>query len=405
MNTKIQANPYIVKENPNEDKLSNTLTGEKILCGEKIIELILFLKEPKDLASIEGKFEEIKEELPQLIQTLLLKKFLFEEDKIEDSITTITPCNPHLYNLPYLSKSKKQQLIDKAIVFVGVPLGIGNKSNSSSSLYPNSFRNYLAKYGLKLDKESFLNFKAFNSEFENVKMLKDEGRLFDLGNVFFDLNESPTFCYQKIETIARGLFKEATSQLPFFIGGDHSISFPIIKAAIDQYGDDLCVIHFDAHTDTYDSPYSQIKHNQKIHHHGNFLTKCFESGLRHAYQFGIRGIVNCNHKENIHQSIFWCNELKNLIKENDSFSSLPKNKKYYVTFDFDVLDPLCFSGTTTPVIDGLTLNECAKLIELVLKDKEIIGIDIVELYTDKGELNQTHQIANYIILQLLNVLV
>jgi agmatinase len=309
-----------------------------------------------------------------------------------------------LYNLPYLSKSKQVQLGNKAVVFVGIPLGIGNKSNSTSSLFPNSFRNYLAKYGIKLDKESFLNFKAFNSEFENLKIITAEERLFDLGNIFFDLNESPTFCYQKIETIARGLFKESASQRPFFIGGDHSISFPLIKAAIDLYGDDLCVIHFDAHTDTYDSAYSQIKHNQKIHHHGNFLTKCFESGLQHAYQFGIRGIVNCNQKENKHQSIFWCNELKKLIKENDSFSSLPKNKKYYVTFDFDVLDPLYFNGTTTPVIDGLTLDECARLIELVLKDKEIIGMDIVELYTDKGELITTHQVANYIILQLLNVL-
>jgi agmatinase len=58
MDTKIQANPYVVKENPNEDKLSNTLTGEKLLCGEKIIELISFLREPKDLSAIEEKFED-----------------------------------------------------------------------------------------------------------------------------------------------------------------------------------------------------------------------------------------------------------------------------------------------------------------------------------------------------------
>ncbi|RTY89356.1 arginase family protein [Flavobacterium sp. GT3R68] len=406
MESKIQTNPYIVFDSSTEDKLSNTLTGEKILCGEKIIELIKFLREPKEFEIIEEKFCEIKDELPQLIHTLLAKKFLFRHSESEDTVTTITPCTPHLFNLPFLSKQKLQTLTEKAIVFIGVPLGMGNKTNTSASYYPNSLRNYTEKYSVKLNKESFFNSKAIGSanEFLSLEKLKRDGRLFDNGNIFFDSNESSTFCYHKIEKISKTIFEDTADKIPFFIGGDHSISYPIIKSALEVFGDDLCVIHFDAHTDTYDSPYSKIKHDQKTHHHGNFLTKCFEAGLKQAYQFGIRGLVNCNQEKNEFQTIYWCNEVKQLIKEKHGFDELPKDKKYYVTFDFDVLDPQFFKGTTTPVMNGFTLEECSYLIKTVLKDKDIIGLDVVELYTDKDELELTHQVASQFIFNLLNAI-
>jgi agmatinase len=406
MESKIQANPYIFKDSSTEDKLSNKLTGETILCGETIIELINFLKEPKEFNLIEEKFYEIKDELPQLIHTLLAKKFLFKENDVEDSVTAIRPCAPHLFNLPFLSKQKLHNLNKKAIVFVGVPFGMGNKINTTSAYYPNSLRNYTQKYRIKLDRDSVFNTNAigFDNEFQTLKQIKEEGRLFDNGNIFFDSNESLTFCYDKIGKISKVLFEDSANQIPFFIGGDHSISYPIIKSALEKFGDDLCVIHFDAHTDTYDSPYSKINHHKKNHHHGNFLTECFKAGLKQVYQFGIRGLVNCNQDENEFQTIYWCNQTKKLIQENHAFDELPKNKKYYVTFDFDVLDPQFFNGTSTPVINGFTLEECTSLIKLVLKDKEVIGLDVVELYTDKNDLELTHQVASQFIFNLLNAI-
>lgn len=407
MGVMIQTNPYVIIDNSNSDKLSNKLTGEKILCGEKIIELINFLKGPKSYVDIEAAFFDIKDELPQLIDALLAKKFLLKPGQLEEAVTTISPCTPHLFNLPFLAKNRKQASKDKNVVFVGVPLGIGNKSNNSSSTYPNALRNYTDKYGIKLNRESSFNPKSvgLSKEFEGLKKLIDEGRLFDIGNMFFDMNESPEFCYEKIATLAKGLYKDGDTQIPFFLGGDHSISYPLIKSAVETFGDDLCVIHFDAHTDTYGSPYHQIKHHRKIHHHGNFLTKCFEAGLKHAYQFGIRGLVNSNQSgNNEFQTIYWSSETKELIKANHLFDELPKDKKYYVTFDFDVLDPLFFKGTTTPVINGFSLEECQYLIKTVLQDRQVIGLDIVELYTNVDDLTMTHQIAAQFIFNLLNAI-
>ncbi len=407
MNSIIQTNPYVLVDSEAKDKLSNKLTGEKILCGDKIIELVNFLKAPRAYESIEQEFSEIKEQLPQVIDALLAKKFLLKPDQLEEAVTTITPCTPHLFNLPFFSKSKKNEINDKGIVFVGVPLGIGNKTNQTASYYPNALRNYSEKYGIKLNAGSNFNVKSFGpkNNYQNLQTLIDEGRLFDIGNMFFDLNESPDFCYEKVESIASDLFKESEKQIPFFVGGDHSISYPLIKAAVDEFGNDLCVIHFDAHTDTYGSPYNQIKHGKKIHHHGNFLTKCFENGLKHAYQFGIRGMVNSNQSDTSEfQTIYWSGETKELIKSGHLFEELPKDKKYYVTFDFDVLDPLFFAGTTTPVINGFTLEECQYLINHVIKGRDIVGVDVVELYTDKGEIGVTHQIAIQFILDLLNAI-
>lgn len=407
MESKIQINPYVLIEGSNKDKLSNKLTGEKVLCGEKIIEIVKFLREPKDFEEVEEKFHDTKDELSQLLNTLIEKKFIFEIDRSEEVVTTIFPCNPHLFNLPYPSKDKIKALKKKGVAFIGVPLGIGNQSNNSSSTFPNSIRNYTEKYGIRLDSESFFNINSFGNTDEYITLLdlKSQGRLFDMGNMFFDRNESSMFCYEKISKISKNIFNESSNLIPFFIGGDHSISYPIIQSAIEKYGDDLCVLHFDAHTDTYNSVYNKINHQKKVHHHGNFLSKCFEDGLRHAYQFGIRGTANCNQKTGNKQTIYWASETKKLIKDGYTFEELPKDKKYYITFDFDVLDPLFFSGTTTPVINGFTIEECQYLIENILKDKTIIGADIVELYPNTGNLHITHQMACQFIFNLLNGIV
>ncbi|PTT27092.1 hypothetical protein DBR28_17450, partial [Chryseobacterium sp. HMWF028] len=307
---------------------------------------------------------------------------------------------PHLFNLPY--RSIDASLDKKSVGFIGIPLGIGNKENINSSLLANVLRSYTKKYGLDLSAASLVESNVFGGTTEDYQVLLGKikgGEIFDYGNIFFNTQESPNFMYEKIYRIAQKTF-DRENLIPFFIGGDHSISYPLIKAAIDKYGDDLCVLHFDAHTDTYTSDYDKIKNIDTIHHHGNFMTKCFEDGLKHAFQFGIRGIVNNRQKSNENRTIIWAHEVKRIIKNSELFKDIPAGKKYYITFDFDVLDPVYFSNTSTPVINGLTYEECKETFNTLLAGKEIIGCDIVEVYPNGNDL--ASQIVCQVIFDLMN---
>ncbi|AZA47701.1 arginase family protein [Chryseobacterium carnipullorum] len=396
MNT-LHTNPYVHKE---ENKLVNSITGEKLLCGDRIFEIIDFLKIPKPYRELEERFEDINEDLGGILKTLAAKSYIVLDNNYKDTVTQITPHTPHLFNLPY--KSIAAPLDKKSFGFIGVPLGIGNKENIQSSQLANSLRAYTKKYGLDLSATSQIKPDVFGGTEEDYHQLMTaikQGEIFDYGNIFFNTHESPGFMYEKIYEISRTCFSTC-NLVPFFIGGDHSISYPLIKGAIDKYGDDLCVLHFDAHTDTYTSSYDNIKNTDTVHHHGNFMTKCFDDGLKHAFQFGIRGIVNNRQTSNENRTIIWAHEIKKALKNNLSLANLPAGKKFYVTFDFDVLDPAYFNNTSTPVINGLTFEECQQLIRNVLTDRDIVGCDIVEVYPDSND--QSPQIVCQMIFDLIN---
>lgn len=405
MSSVFQINPYVLIDKEDQRKLVNTVTGEKLLVGDKIIEIVQFLQNAKSEKEMLQKFPDIGEDLTGILDTLTHKKYLIKDNAFDKAITAIKPYTPHLFNLPYLTESKAAKITSKPVGFVGVPLGVGNRSNYSSSEFPNSLRAFSSKYNINLGPGAVLETEALGGKERYIalfELIKNK-RLYDLGNVFFDSKESPNFMYEKTYNLSKQLFDQ-DKVTPFFIGGDHSVSAPVIKAAIEKYGDDLCVLHFDAHTDTYSSTYDKIKHHNEVHHHGNFMSKCFEFGLKHAYQFGIRGLVNFNQKSNENQSIYWAHKLIEQIENEHTFEELPKDKKYYVTFDFDIIDPIYFKGTTTPVINGLSTSQCKQLILSTLKNKEIIGVDIVELYVDAPEAEINKQIACEIIFELLNVI-
>lgn len=405
MSSVYQINPYVLIDKEDQHKIVNTVTGEKLLVGDKIIEITEFLQHPKSMHELLQQFPDIAADLSGILDTLTHKKYLIKDNAFDIAITAIKPYTPHLFNLPYLSESKTAHYTSKPIGFIGVPLGVGNRSNHSSSEFPNSLRAFSNKYNINLGPEAVFETNALGEKerYSHLLELIKNKRLFDLGNVFFDSKESPNFMYEKTYQLSKKLFDQ-DKIIPFFIGGDHSMSAPVIKAAIEKYGNDLCVLHFDAHTDTYSSTYDKIKHPHEVHHHGNFMSKCFASGLKHAYQFGIRGLVNFSQKSNKNRSIYWAHKLVELIKNKHPFEELPKDKKYYITFDFDILDPVYFKGTTTPVINGLSVDQCKELLWTTLKNKAIIGVDIVELYTDTPEQEINKQIACEIIFELLNAI-
>lgn len=171
-----------------------------------------------------------------------------------------------------------------------------------------------------------------------------------------------------IRNAAREVFKDGKK--PLFIGGEHLISVPIIEEAYNKYGDEMTVLHFDAHTDLREEFFGEE------YSHANVLRLAARYVKPiNIYHFGIRSGIREEFqyaKEYGHLFLFdVLDPLKSVL--NDL-----KNKPIYVTLDIDVMDPAFAPGTGTPEPGGVNSREMLNAIHL-MKELNVIGFDLVEV--------------------------
>ncbi|MFI3231601.1 MAG: agmatinase [bacterium] len=170
-----------------------------------------------------------------------------------------------------------------------------------------------------------------------------------------------------IQSFSKKVFEN--NKVPIMIGGEHLVSLPAIKEAFNKYPD-LCIIHFDAHTDLREDYLGE-----KLTHSGVFKRVWDFLGDNTIYQFGIRSGTK--------EEFYWSKEGHTYINKFnfntlDDISLKLKDKPIYLSIDLDVLDPSIMSGTGTTEAGGVTFNELIDALKIV-SDLNIIGADIVEL--------------------------
>lgn len=205
-----------------------------------------------------------------------------------------------------------------------------------------------------------------------------EGKVYqDLGDMSF-LNSDPHSGYLAIKKKIKQHL--TTNDKIITLGGDHSISYPLIEAYASVYPK-LHVLHLDAHADLYenfdDNPYS----------HASPFARLMEKNIPGSLtQVGIRTL-------NTHQSYqvkrYHCKliEMKDFTLEfvNELQSPL------YVSLDLDVLDPAYAPGLSHHEPGGLTTRDLIKIIQTI--PVPIIGADIVELNPNRDVNNMTAMVA------------
>lgn len=164
------------------------------------------------------------------------------------------------------------------------------------------------------------------------------------------------------------------------LGGDHSISFPVIEAFAKKY-DKLNVLHLDAHSDLYDN------FNNNPFSHASPFARLMEKGLLNSLtQVGIR-TLNTHQREQANRFGVKVIDMKNFTK---NFTLLLK-RPLYISLDLDVLDPSFAPGVSHHEPGGMTSRQ---LIEIIQQIKTpIIGADIVELNPSRDINNMTAMVA------------
>ena len=163
------------------------------------------------------------------------------------------------------------------------------------------------------------------------------------------------------------------------IGGEHSISAPVIRAHAEKYSN-LSILQIDAHADlrdTYDgTPYS----------HASIMARVVKDLHIPAVQVGIRSISvdEARVVDQLPTRIFWA---KDIVGRDDwwdeAVDGLTEN--VYLTIDIDGLDPSLVSATGTPEPGGLGWYETIGLIRTLARRRNIIGMDLTEYSYVKGQ--------------------
>lgn len=186
----------------------------------------------------------------------------------------------------------------------------------------------------------------------------------------FDFNNTPRAVLQTIQNITN--MSLAYNALPILLGGEHTISFGALSALYNKFGH-FGIVHFDAHADLR-SQYDGTKYS----HACVFNRALSELGLE-LVQIGVRDLcleeVEFRKKYNI-----TCHDAENLVEHGLPLRPLPENfpQLIYISFDVDALDPSIMPATGTPVPGGLNWYDTLKLLNSCVKNRTVIGFDVVE---------------------------
>ncbi len=373
--------------------LVNEVTLDQFLIKEDLKEIVSSFKTG---AEIEHYLQDPKTK--EECQFLIKKGILIDEETYRYETYSFQVPNETYYSLKPINEEEDNT---QTIAFVGIPFGRGNTTDSRTSAFPTLFRKFSRSISLT-NATNFLS-HPIGSVIEeqnstNLQKLIASGKMRDMGNLFIHPFESSAKAYDKIEKTYHSIFKRKIK--PFSLGGDHSITYPILKA-LSQNTEEFNVIHFDAHTDIYNGKFLDINDEFDFFHHGNFVTKSLElSSLKKYIMIGLRGKPTGVLDEKV--NYYDVNKVKKILKNPEAFD-LGITGKTYITFDIDVLDPIYAPGTATPIPFGLTPFEVVSLFEICFKNIEIIGMDFVEVNPELDNKNKaTMHMAMNLILALLS---
>lgn len=207
-------------------------------------------------------------------------------------------------------------------------------------------------------------------------------RMVDAGDVDVRLDAAVT--RQRTTAHARSIIDRGL--LLASIGGDHSISFPLL-AGFEKY-QPLTVVLLDAHLDYRDKSMDMEFSNNSPFRRAHELPF-----IKRIVTIGVRGIKSTDRE--------YCESLEhgNLIVPMDRVhdegiaavvNEMGELGNYYLSVDIDALDPSIAPGTESPEADGLTFRQAKQLLHGIARHGKLVGLDLVEVnpYLDHAELTQ-----------------
>jgi guanidinobutyrase len=249
------------------------------------------------------------------------------------------------------------------VAFVGVPMDIGASWRSGTRFGPKAIRAESAMLRP-------YNMGTGAAPFDGLQCA-------DIGDVAintFDLKDSVLRITKAYDAIL------ASGALPMTMGGDHTLTLPILRAIAKKHGP-VALVHVDAHADINDHMFGEAIA------HGTPFRRAYEESLinpKKVWQIGLRGTGYTSEDFNeargwgfnvVQAEEIWQQPLGPLAER---VKAQIGDTPVYITYDIDSLDPAYAPGTGTPEICGLTTPQAVQLIR-GLRGLNIVGCDLVEV--------------------------
>jgi len=179
---------------------------------------------------------------------------------------------------------------------------------------------------------------------------------------------------------------------PVSLGGDHSVTYPILKAFARRYPE-LTIVHFDAHPDLYDE-----FEGSRMSHACPFARIMEERLAKRLVQVGIRTMVGHQREQAAKFSV----EVVEM-RELPAYDRLEIRGPVYVSFDIDVLDPAFAPGVSHREPGGMTVREAIAHLHAI--KGTIVGADIVEYNPVQDVSGMTATVAAKILKEILGKMI
>jgi guanidinobutyrase len=274
------------------------------------------------------------------------------------------------------------------VVFIGIPLDVGTSNRPGT------------RFGPKQIRAESVMLRPYNMWTRAAPF--DSLRVGDLGDVpinTFDLKDAVariTDFYNKVL---------AHDVIPLTLGGDHTLSLPVLRAIADKHGP-VGLIHVDAHADINEHMFGEAIA------HGTPFRRAVEEGLIdpfRTWQIGLRGTGYTA------EDFDWARDQGFTVVQAEELwhqSAAPLIERartargdgpVYLTFDIDSLDPGFAPGTGTPEIGGLTPIQAIEIIR-GCRGLNLVGADLVEVSPPYDPQGNTALLAANLIYEMLCVL-
>lgn len=281
-----------------------------------------------------------------------------------------------------------ENLDELDVAYVGVPLDIGASQRAGT------------RYGPRQIRAESVMIRPYNMATGAAPF--DSLSVGDIGDVPIN-----TYSLLKSVDIIEDYYTKLNSHslIPLALGGDHTITLPILRAMAKKHGP-VGLIHVDAHTDTNDTMFGE-----KIAH-GTTFRRAVEEGLldcKRVVQIGQRaqGYAAEDFQWGQDQGFQLFNAEqcwhKSLTPLMENVCEIMGDKPVYLSFDIDGIDPAWAPGTGTPEVGGLTSIQGLEIIRGA-KGLNLIGADVVEVSPPYDISGNTSQLAANYLYEMLCVL-
>ena len=273
-----------------------------------------------------------------------------------------TGCNHEIWQemtyggaLSFLRRRYSRELLGVDVVVSGIPYDSSVTNRPGCRFGPRAIREASTQLA---------ELSSFPFGFDLFKHLN----IVDWGDCVIDPH-NPETVSEAIFYHARNILKFGCKMLTF--GGDHFISYPILKAHAEKYGP-IALLQFDAHCDTW-------KDDGKRFDHGTMFARAVSEGLIDVSKSVQIGLRTQNEKDMGFEILTapWVHK-NGISAAIDLIVERVGGAKLYVSFDIDGLDPAFAPGTGTPVVGGLATWQALEMLR-GLSVTNLIGMDVVEV--------------------------